>query len=275
MEDMREKQDQTKVEEEKFMEDMREKQDQTKVEEEEKFMEDMREKQDQTKVEEKFMEDTREKQDQSKVEEEEEEEEVLMMEVEPKTGVSFPTKLADGKHLNAVGLRRKKLLGLRINIYAFGIYGDNDKLKELLKAKFGQAPEKPTKELYEAVIDSDVWMMVRMSIVFGGLTMNMVRINFDEGLGGSIMKLNGGQKNTELANKVLGCSVDNMKLSRGSQIDIARLPGYVLQSKVKDELINEVESELLCRAYIHMYLGDDPFDKEAKERFGALLLSLF
>lgn len=44
---------------------------------------------------------------------------------------------------------------------------------------------------------------------------------------------------------------------------------------VKDELVSKVESELLCRAYFHMYLGDDAFDKEAKAKFGASLLSLF
>ncbi|XXG77701.1 hypothetical protein AAC387_Pa08g1806 [Persea americana] len=44
---------------------------------------------------------------------------------------------------------------------------------------------------------------------------------------------------------------------------------------VKDEIINKVESKLLCRAYVYMYLGDDAFDKEAKERFGKSLLSLY
>ncbi|KAA3459412.1 fatty-acid-binding protein 1-like isoform X2 [Gossypium australe] len=61
--------------------------------------------------------------------------------VEPKTGVSFPVKLDDGKQLNCVGM-----------------YADNEKLKDLLKSKIGKAPEKPTKELYQMVIDSDVEM---------------------------------------------------------------------------------------------------------------------
>lgn len=43
------------------------------------------------------------------------------VEVEPKTGVSFPVKLNDGKQLKAVGLRKKSMLGLGIKIYAFGI----------------------------------------------------------------------------------------------------------------------------------------------------------
>lgn len=44
---------------------------------------------------------------------------------------------------------------------------------------------------------------------------------------------------------------------------------------VKGEIVSKVESELLCRAFIYMYLGDDPFDKDAKEKFGASMLSLF
>lgn len=41
------------------------------------------------------------------------------------------------------------------------------------------------------------------------------------------------------------------------------------------EVVSKVESELLCRAFINMYLGDDPFDKEAKDRFGMSLITLF
>lgn len=53
------------------------------------------------------------------------------------------------------------------------------------------------------------------------------------------------------------------------------MPNLFLISAVMDEVVSKVESELLCRAYIHMYLGDDPFDKDAKEKFGMSLLSLF
>ena len=54
--------------------------------------------------------------------ESEKEEENVKIEVEPKTGVCFPVKLADGKELNSLGLRRKKVIALNINIYAFGKY---------------------------------------------------------------------------------------------------------------------------------------------------------
>ncbi|KAK4488524.1 hypothetical protein RD792_004288 [Penstemon davidsonii] len=200
-------------------------------------------------------------------------EEEVPVEVEPKTGVSFPVVLGDGKQLKAVGVRKKSMLGLGIKIYSFGIYADNEKLKDLLKTKIGKAPSKPTKKMYQTVIDSDFGMMVRLVIVFSSLTMSMVKKNFNEGLGASIKKLTGG-KNDELTKKIMGEASDDIKLSPGSVIEISRLQGYTLQTKVKDEIVSTVESELLCRAYIYLYLGEDPFDKEAKESFGTSMLSL-
>ncbi|GMI86790.1 fatty-acid-binding protein 1 [Hibiscus trionum] len=207
--------------------------------------------------------------------EEEKKQEEVAVEVEPKTGVSFPVKLDDGKHLNCVGVRKKSMLGLGIKIYGFGMYADNEKLKDLFKSKFGKSPEKLNKELYQWVIDSDVGMVVRLVIVFSSLTMSMVRKNFEEGLGASINKLTGGKKNDELANKLMGEASGNIKLTPGSLIEISRLPGFVLETKVMGEVISKVESELLCRAYINLYLGDDPLDKDAKDKFGMSLISLF
>ncbi|KAL7140714.1 hypothetical protein ABFS83_08G006500 [Erythranthe nasuta] len=198
----------------------------------------------------------------------------IPVEVEPKTGISFPVKLGDGKQLTAVGLRKKSMLGIGIKIYGFGIYAENEKLKDTLRTKFEKAPTKATKEMYQVVIDSDVGMMVRLVIVYSSLTMSMVKKSFDEGLGASIKKLTGG-KNEQLTKMIMGEASDEIKLTPGSVIEISRLPGYTLQTKVKGEIVSTVESELLCRAYIYMYLGEDPFDKEAKDKFGASMLSLF
>ncbi|KAJ8750406.1 hypothetical protein K2173_014321 [Erythroxylum novogranatense] len=202
-------------------------------------------------------------------------EEEVAVEVDPKSGVSFPVKLDDGKQLIGVGLRKKSMLGLGIKIYGFGIYADGEKLKDLLKSKIVKAPAKPTKELYQLMIESDLPITVRMVIVYSSLTMGMVKKSFDEGLGASIKKLTGGKKNDELINKLLGQASDDTKLPTGSVIEISRLPGYILQTKVIDEMTSKVESELLCRAYINLYLGDDPLDKDAKEKVGLSMLSFF
>ncbi|CAK9159160.1 unnamed protein product [Ilex paraguariensis] len=192
-------------------------------------------------------------------------------EEEPKNE-KVPKEATNGKEPN--GLRKKSMLGLGIKIYGFGIYADDEKLKDILWSKIGKAPAKPTKEMYQVVIDSDLGMMVRLVIVFSNLTMSMIRKNFDEGLGASIKKLT-GVKNEELTKRIMGEASDDIKLTSGSVIEISRSPGFILQTKVKGEIVSTVESELLCRAYIHMYLGDDPFDKEAKENFGMSMLSLF
>lgn len=50
---------------------------------------------------------------------------------------------------------------------------------------------------------------------------------------------------------------------------------YFVVDAVKGETLSSVKSELLCRAYMHLYLGEEPFDKEAKDRVGASMLTLF
>lgn len=56
---------------------------------------------------------------------------------------------------------------------------------------------------------------------------------------------------------------------------IQKLKIFWLMCAVMDQVVSNVESELLCKAYIHMYLGDDACDKDAKEKLGMSLLSLF
>jgi hypothetical protein len=49
-------------------------------------------------------------------------EEKRVVEIEPKSGISFQVKLDDGKQLGCAGLRRKRALGMNLKIYGFGIY---------------------------------------------------------------------------------------------------------------------------------------------------------
>ncbi|KAL5554963.1 hypothetical protein UlMin_037199 [Ulmus minor] len=202
-------------------------------------------------------------------------EEEVAVEVEPNTGIRFPVRLDDGKSLNCVGLLKHSVIGFKFNIYAFGIYGDNNKLKDLLKANFKKSLAKPTKEMYELVIDSDVGMMVNVVFVYSSFTVGKLRAGFEATLGGMVKKLNGGKKNDELVKRVMSQAKNDTEVTTGTVMEVSRLPGYVLRTKVAGEVVGRVESELLCRAYMHMYLGDTPVDKGAKEKFGVSLLSLF
>ncbi|XP_062105660.1 chalcone isomerase-like protein 1 [Humulus lupulus] len=197
--------------------------------------------------------------------------------IEPNTGIAFPVRLDDGKSLNSIGLRKKSILGMGIKVFGFGLYADNENLKNLLKLKIGKSPAKPTEEMYQLAIDGDIGLTHKIVIAYSGLKMNMFKKAFSEALGESIMKLNGGRKNEELANKVLGPASDQIKLATGSEVEISKLPGYVLETKVNGELASRVESELLCRAYFGIYLGENTIEcyKESKEMFGQSMLSLF
>ncbi|XP_059450014.1 chalcone isomerase-like protein 1 [Corylus avellana] len=201
--------------------------------------------------------------------------EEVAVEVEPKTGISFHLKLDDGKQLGCVGLRTKHALGMNLKIYAYGMYADSEKLKDLLKSKIGEAPATPTEEMYQLVIDSDVCLVIRWVIVFPGLSTSMFKKNRDDRLVESIKKLSGDKKNAELADTIMAQAPDSIKVPPGSVMEIHRIPGYILQIKVAGEVVSKVEGELLSRAYIHMYLGDDALDKDAREKFGTYLLSLF
>ncbi|XP_062119007.1 chalcone isomerase-like protein 1 [Humulus lupulus] len=132
-------------------------------------------------------------------------------------------------------------------------------------------------EMYQLAIDGDIGLTQKIVIAYSGLKMNMFKKAFSEALGESIMKFNGGRKNEELANKVLGPASDQIKLATDSEVEISKLPGYVLETKVNVELASRVESELLCRAYFGIYLGENTMKcyKESKEMFGQSMLSLF
>lgn len=56
----------------------------------------------------------------TKAVEEEPKKDEVPLQLEPKSGVSFPVKLDDGMQLNAAGLRKKSMFGMGIKVYGFG-----------------------------------------------------------------------------------------------------------------------------------------------------------
>lgn len=50
----------------------------------------------------------------------EEKEGEVKMEVEPNTGVNFPVQTSDGKQLDTMGVRKKRVIALKVSIYGFG-----------------------------------------------------------------------------------------------------------------------------------------------------------
>ncbi|XP_008451354.1 fatty-acid-binding protein 1 isoform X2 [Cucumis melo] len=152
--------------------------------------------------------------------------------VDSKTGFSFPSVIGDSQQLLGIGLRRKAILGLKnINVYAFGVYADNDDIKESLSEKYGKltVSELQEKDFDKDVMEGDICMTVRLQIVYGKLSIRSVRSAFEESVGNRLQKF-GGSDNKELLHKFTSQFKDEYKIPRGSVIDLSKERGHVLRT---------------------------------------------
>lgn len=188
--------------------------------------------------------------------------------VDSRTGSSFPSVLEASQKLCGIGLRKKCILGLKnIDVYAFGVYADDEEIKRYLSEKYGKfsASElKGNKEFTEDLLENDIHMTVRLQIVYGKLSIRSVRSAFEESVGKRLQKY-GGSDNKELLQRFTSQFRDEIKIPRGSVIHLTREKGHVLRTTIDGEEVGSIESKLLCRSILDLYVGEEPFDKHAKE----------
>ncbi|XP_062021625.1 fatty-acid-binding protein 1 [Rosa rugosa] len=188
--------------------------------------------------------------------------------VDSKTGVSFPSVLDGTRRLLGIGLRRKRVLGLKnIDVYAYGIYADDIDVKKLLSKKYGKlslSELKQNKEYNDVLLETDIGVTVRLQIVYGKLSIGSVRSAFEESVGTRLQKF-GGSDNQELLQRFTSQFKDEIKIPRGSIIDLSREPGYVLRTTIDGNDVGSIQSKLLCKSILDLYIGEEPFDKQAKE----------
>ncbi|KAL8530614.1 hypothetical protein ACS0TY_007591 [Phlomoides rotata] len=196
---------------------------------------------------------------------------------ESRTGMSFPVVLGDSQRLLGVGVRRKAVLGLKnIDVYAFGVYADDSDVKKFLGEKYGalSASEfKGNNELKEDIMESDISMTIRLQIVYGRLSIRSVRSAFEESVGSRLQKF-GGSDTKELLQSFTSQFKDEYKIPKGSIINMSRERGYVLRTTIDGNEAGSIESKLLCRSILDLYIGDEPFDRKAKEDVELNLASL-
>ncbi|CAL5086039.1 unnamed protein product [Urochloa decumbens] len=188
--------------------------------------------------------------------------------VEPRTGVAFPTEAAAGRRLLGVGLRKTSVLGLKsIDVYAFGVYADGNDLKQHLKEKyqkFSASELKESAELINDVLEHDIRMTVNLQIVYGRLSIRSVRSAFEKSVGSRLQKF-GGQDTKELLQSFVAVFKDEYKLPKGSVIELSRESNHVLKISIEGKEVGSIQSKLLCRSILDLYIGDEPFDKNAKD----------
>ncbi|XP_068653590.1 fatty-acid-binding protein 1-like isoform X2 [Aristolochia californica] len=153
--------------------------------------------------------------------------------VESKTGVSFPTLLKDTQRLLGIGLRKKSIMGLKnVDVYAFGVYADEQEIKNLMAESFGKfsvSELKENKNFYAQILDKDLSMTVRLQIVYGSLNIRSVRNAFEESVGTRLKKFSRSD-NKELLQRFTSQFKDGYQLPRGSIIEISREQGYTLRT---------------------------------------------
>ncbi|XP_018856033.1 fatty-acid-binding protein 1 [Juglans regia] len=197
--------------------------------------------------------------------------------VEYKNGISFPSILGDSRRLLGIGLRKKSIFGLKnIDVYAFGVYADENGLKESLGEKYEKLSTsefKENKECNEDLIDNDIDMTVRLQIVYSKLSIRSVRSAFEQSVGSRLQKF-GGSDNKELLQRFTSQFKDEYKIPRGSVIDLSRERGHVLRTTIDGKEVGSIQSKLLCRSILDLYIGEDPFDRQAKEDIEHSLASL-
>ncbi|KVI03948.1 Chalcone isomerase, partial [Cynara cardunculus var. scolymus] len=178
---------------------------------------------------------------------------------ESKTGFSFPAVLKDSQGLLGIGLRRKAVFGLKnIDVYAFGVYADDNDIKNFLSEKYGTllTNELKQKEVTQDLMESDISVTVRLQIVYGKLSIRSVRNAFEDSVGSRLKKF-GGSENKELLQKFTSQFSDEYKIPRGSIIDLSKEKGYVLRTTIDGKEVGSVQSQLLCRSILDLYIGDE------------------
>ncbi|CAH9081166.1 unnamed protein product, partial [Cuscuta europaea] len=153
---------------------------------------------------------------------------------ESRTGMSFPSVLKDSQRLLGIGLRKKAFLGLKnIDVYAFGVYANDDDVQNILKEKYDtlSGSESKEKELKDELMDKDIRTTVRLQIVYGRLNIRSVRSAFEESVGSRLQKF-GGSDNKELLQRFTSQFRDEIKIPRGAVIELSREPGYVLHTTI-------------------------------------------
>ncbi|XP_047312602.1 fatty-acid-binding protein 1 [Impatiens glandulifera] len=188
-----------------------------------------------------------------------------------RTGMAFPSVIGNSQRLLGVGMRKKCLMGLKnIDVYSFGVYADDGDIKEVL-ASGSQVNGQKT--LIEDIMENDIRTTVRLQIVYGRLSIGSVRSAFAESVGNRLKKF-GGSDNKELLNSFTSQFKDEYKIPKGSIIDISREKGNVLRTTIDGNEIGSIQSQLLCRSILDLYIGDDPFDQKAKKDVETSLASL-
>eukprot|EP00238_Polyblepharides_amylifera_P005503 CAMPEP_0196581286 /NCGR_PEP_ID=MMETSP1081-20130531/33434_1 /TAXON_ID=36882 /ORGANISM="Pyramimonas amylifera, Strain CCMP720" /LENGTH=197 /DNA_ID=CAMNT_0041901463 /DNA_START=364 /DNA_END=957 /DNA_ORIENTATION=- len=184
---------------------------------------------------------------------------------EPKTGLAFDGEfcLNDAKKncakLTGVGCRIKSLAGIKVKVYAAGIYLDN-KVAKVELGKYSSLAKadklKESVEMFEDVINSAA-MQKTLQLVFAR---NLKGASVRDALSERLKPKLGGS--TEY--KDFQSYFDGVQLKKGQNLSFSSVNG-VLTTQFEGKTLGCINSPALCEALFDIYLGSNPVSKELKE----------
>ncbi|XP_020213456.1 fatty-acid-binding protein 1 [Cajanus cajan] len=187
---------------------------------------------------------------------------------ERRTGVPFPSALGPSLKLCGVGLRKKSLIPfISFDVYAFGVYAADLDIKEYLSEKyrkFSASKLQGKKEFTDDLMESDIFMAVRLQIAHNELSIGFLRGVFKESVGSRLYKF-GGSDYKELLQRFTSQFKDEYKIPKGSVIHLLREKGQFLRTLINGQEVGSIHSKLLCKSILDLYVGEEPFDEPAKE----------
>lgn len=192
---------------------------------------------------------------------------------EERTGLEFPEEVntASGSAwLVGTGSRTKRILGIKdINVYALGLYVEPSAAKKCLTKYKDKDNALETQEFYNDVISSkDLGKTLKVIVSFGGLK----RHHFVNAIEERLAPVMTADKD-QVALEQFKHQFDDVAFHRGLQIDFTHTHDNVMLTRVQDKEVC-IPSEVLCRQFFSLYLGQNPVSAEAKQHIGMGLSSL-
>ncbi|CAL9111916.1 unnamed protein product [Musa acuminata var. zebrina] len=199
--------------------------------------------------------------------------------VEPRSGTKFPSVVDDGRRLLGIGVRYWKRPKRKNNIsYAYGVYADESDVKRLRKkyGTFSVSELKGNKELIDDVLDQDLRMTIRLQIVNRMLSTRYLHETFAKVVENELQKYGGSKtsNNKELLQRFNSIFMDEHKLLGNSIFDLSRERGYILRIRINGKEMGKIESNLICKPLLDLYVGKNAYDKQALQDIRSTLASI-
>ena len=193
------------------------------------------------------------------------------VQIEPSSKVPFPVEISavgtgDTHVLTGVAIRTKTFL--KVKVYAFGIYVEEEPARQTLSSFAGQSARELERndEFYQRILDFSFPMTLRLVMTrdVDGETMADA---FDGALRPRVehaateMNMPGGVEALETFRGYF--SVEEM--TKEAELVFSCTTEGTLSSLVKGERADDIESDALCWALFDTFLGEDPISDGGKK----------